>query len=348
MKIHLREQANKAMDESSNKLRLQQRKHQMQQLAQCYAAWADSERVLNLLRSQSGTQLKPITTSELLKWASTGDGFDKAPSLTHTDNSVERFLFGAQAERKPTTPAAWFAKMFPRQVETFGPAILESVSLDDSGEKRVSPLSLNEDTFGSILGGDKRLKHHVVFYAPEESWYFFDPRTGFFSPTTEAKLQILLSQYFIRCAQEMPRLVNIGPLFDEFRTDETLKRIIKRARALLAADGLFFSSDSPYKRLHGGEVHTRVTKQFVRDVVKATPGEVLPIEKCFTAFAEYCKSRQLTSIARKQFKQIVAEVIKEEFDVGVRNDLQTAEHKYQRGWLGLALSVPSTNVLGRN
>jgi hypothetical protein len=233
-------------------------------------------------------------------------------------------------------------------LETFGPPILESVYLDQTGQRRVTPVSLNDEFFARVLGGDARLKHHVVFYVPEDSWYFFDPRTDCFNPTTEQKLQILLSQYFLRCTQDMPRAVDIGPLFNEFRSDATLKRIVKHARSLLAADASFFSTESPHKRLQGAEVHTRITKQFVRDAIKPTPGQVLPIEQCFAAFADYCRSKQLSTMARKQFKEIVAEVIKDEFDVGYRHDLQTEEHKYQRGWRGLTVSIPAAVSLGRN
>jgi hypothetical protein len=123
---------------------------------------------------------------------------------------------------------------------------------------------------------------------------------------------------------------------------------VKRARSLLAADASFFSTESPHKRLHGAEVHTRITKQFVREAIKPTPGQVLPIDRCFSAFADYCRSKQFTTIARKQFKEIMAEVIKEEFDIGYRHDLQTEEHKYQRGWRGLTLSIPTVVSLGRN
>lgn len=261
---------------------------------------------------------------------------------------VPHFALGALADNQPQTPSEWFSKKFRAQLETFGPPILESVSLDPAGQKRVTPISLNDDFFAGILGGQAGLKHHVVFYVPEESWFFVDPRINSFSPTTEAKLQILLSQYFIRCAQEMPRSVDIGPLFNCFRSDETLKRIVKRARALLAADASFFSPESPHKRLHGAEVHARITKQFVREAIKQTPGQVLPIDRCFAAFADYCRSKQFTTMARKQFKEIVAEVIKEEFDIGYRHDLQTEEHKYQRGWRGLTLSIPTAVALGRN
>ena len=263
-------------------------------------------------------------------------------------NHVPHFALGGLGEKEPQTPSEWFSKHFRLQLETFGPPILESVCLDPTGQKRVTPLSLNDDFFASLIGGDARLKHHVVFYVAEDSWFFFDPRINCFSPTTEQKLQILLSQYFIRCAQEMPRSVDIGPLFNEFRSDATLKRIVKRARALLSADESFFSPESPHKRLHGAEVHTRITKQFVRDAIRPTPGQVLPIEQCFAAFADYCRSKQLSTMARKQFKQIVAEVIKDEFDVGYRHDLQTEEHKYQRGWRGLTVSIPTTVPLERN
>ena len=81
----------------------------------------------------------------------------------------------------------------------YGAAFLEHAYLDSDGWDRVSVVGMNDDFFAALLGGDRKLDHQVVFYVPEQQWYFYDCRFGCFVPTTEEKLMILLSQYLIHC-----------------------------------------------------------------------------------------------------------------------------------------------------
>ena len=103
-------------------------------------------------------------------------------------------------------------------------------------------VGMNDDFFAGLLGGDRNLGHQVVFYVPEQQWCFYDCQFDYFVPTTEEKLMILLSQYLIHCCQEMPRFTDIGGLFLRFRSEDRLKHIVKKAKAMLAADKTFFES----------------------------------------------------------------------------------------------------------
>ena len=44
-------------------------------------------------------------------------------------------------------------------------------------------------------------------------------------------------------------------------------------------------------------------------------------------------------VARKAFRQLVTDIIKEEFGVGFRADLKDSEGRYLRGWKGLAVEA---------
>ena len=76
------------------------------------------------------------------------------------------------------TPSEWFSKRWPQEAETFGAPFLEAKYLDKDLEEHVNPIALNDIFFASILGGDESLGHKVVYYAPDEQFYFKDPREG--------------------------------------------------------------------------------------------------------------------------------------------------------------------------
>src|SRR6266700_828908 len=77
-------------------------------------------------------------------------------------DSTPGFVVGPLADKQPATPAEWFGKLFPRIQQRFGPAFLESVSVQPDGQRRLNPVSMNEDFMAGTLGGDERLKHRVV------------------------------------------------------------------------------------------------------------------------------------------------------------------------------------------
>lgn len=73
-------------------------------------------------------------------------------------------------------PNEWFADKFPEQAAQYGAAFLKGTWTDTDGLKRFIPAYLNKDFFAAIFGGDNRLGHHVVYFPPEDTFYFFDYR----------------------------------------------------------------------------------------------------------------------------------------------------------------------------
>jgi hypothetical protein len=128
-------------------------------------------------------------------------------------------VFDEGKARQPSTPSEWFSAKFPEQVNTYGPPILEAVYADVDHSKRINPVALNEDCFAAILGGDKALGHHLIFYLPEQQFYFLDNRTGNYTLSSEQKLLLLLSQYLIHCAADMPSNVDVKDLFVGLRDE---------------------------------------------------------------------------------------------------------------------------------
>ena len=74
------------------------------------------------------------------------------------------------------TPSEWFSKKWPTEAEQYGTPFLEAKYLDENQEKHVNPIALNDLFFAAILASDNKLGHKVVYYTPEDQWYFKDPR----------------------------------------------------------------------------------------------------------------------------------------------------------------------------
>jgi hypothetical protein len=247
-------------------------------------------------------------------------------------------------------PNKWFADKFPEQAQQYGAAFLEGTWTDSDGLKRFIPAYLNEDFFAALLQGDKRLGHHIVYFAPEDTFYFFDYRVDAYCPTTEEKLKLLLSNYLVRCSQECGALVDITNLVVKFRKDDVLESIIAKAKAVLEADRLFFQGNDGQRRYVDGkyiEPNEKPSYQlFVKKTIVREPEGKVTVADAFHRYYEFCKLQGQQPLTRQEFKHLVAEMIREQFNIGLRHDVLTESGKQSHGWYGVRLSCAET--FGRN
>jgi len=253
----------------------------------------------------------------------------------------EAFCYGPPTH-PPTTPGEWFARRYPAIVQQWGAPMLEMIVSDPQGNRLVKPLTLNEDFFAAVVS-DPQFGHSVVFFEPEQQWFFYDPADNRYHPVNEDKLLVLLSALITRCAEEMPRDVDVLRLFRDLRSEEVLRPIVKRARAIHAADATFFDEHSSHQRVEGIECHAQLARRFVRATVKVEKDRLLPINECYQRFSDFCRNQSAEPVHRHQFKKLIAEVIREEFGLGMRADVKNAEGRFQRGWKGLALAAVEQN-----
>lgn len=248
-----------------------------------------------------------------------------------------------------TDPNRWFTERFPAQVEQYGPAFMEGTFQDGNGLKRWVPAYMNEDFFAAIIGGSPELGHQVVYYPQEDTFYFFDYRVDAFCPVSEEKLKLLLSNYLIRCSQECSSLVDITPLVVKFRSEESLKGIIVKAKAVLEADAGFFQGKDAHRRFIDGKTidpnEEPSYQQFVKKAIVREPQGKVTLADAFHRYYQFCKDNQMKPLTRQEFKQLVAEVIREEFKVGLRHDVPTETGKQGHGWFGVRLDA---ECIGRN
>jgi len=256
------------------------------------------------------------------------------------------------ASESVNDPNQWFAEKFPEQTEQFGAAFLAGTFTDGDGLKRFIPAYLNEDFFASILGGNKELGHQVVYYPPEDTFYFYDCRVDAFCPTTEAKLKLLLSNYLIRCSQEMGSLVDVTNLVVSFRKEEALSSIILKAKAVLEAERCFFEGKDGHRRFIDGrwvEANAEPSyQQFVKKAIVREPASKLTVGDAFHRYYQFCKDNAMKPLTRPEFKDLVAEVIREQYNLGIRHDVLDERGKQSQGWMGIDCRLDVPVVVGQN
>ena len=251
---------------------------------------------------------------------------------------------------KPTTPSEWFSCKFPVQAQIHGCPFIELAEDIADGLKKINPLSANLDFLASILGGDEKMGHKVIYLEGEMQWYYLDQPSNIFKPTTPEKLGNLLRAYLIRCAEELPDSVHKLNLFLEFRSDKTIRAVIHRAKSILAADHTFFSTNSKSARQKGPEMHERLAKVFVEQILERQPGEVLTLTNAYLVFIEFLKQKSMVPVKRSIFKGMFAPLIRDAFNLGLRNDvIDQATNHQTAGWKGLrALEVQEMAEKGSN
>lgn len=263
------------------------------------------------------------------------------------DGLAEQFA----ATEPARTPSEWFSRKWPKEAERLGCPFLETKYRDSIDLEHVNPIALNEIFFAAILAGDVKLGHKLVFYLPDQQFYFKDPAEGGkFKPTTEAKLKTVLSLYILQCAEELSDPSPKFNLFVLFRKDQELQKIVDKAKSLLSADKSFFSLASPNIRVEGAEAYGKAAKVFVNSWVEMLPGRYLTVTESYLAFKEYCEKNGLLVVDRRLFQDLIVEIIQKEFGLALRHDVRNELGKQQRGWKGLGIRdlEPVSAVLARN
>lgn len=249
-------------------------------------------------------------------------------------------------------PNSYFTERFPEAVEKYGAAFMVGSWTDPFQQTHILPVHLNTDFFAGVLGGSSRLGHKVVYFQPEGCFFFFDPMVDAFVPTTGAKFELLLSNLLVKCAQACGRLVDVRPLVETFRKPAILQSVIERARAMLQADAGFFQGNDGHRRFVDGryiEANEEPSyRQFVHKALVARPEGKVTLPDAFHRYYQFCTDNHLRPLTRADFKHLVSEVIREEFNIGLRHDVPGRSGKQNHGWLGIDCRLDAGECHGRN
>jgi hypothetical protein len=240
--------------------------------------------------------------------------------------------------QKPKTPNEWFGQRYSKQVERFGSPFLELVEPLDVYSVQVLPITINIDFFAAVLGGRADLGHSVVYFEPDMLFYYLDT-DDVYKATTADKLANQYRALLMKCAQDQPANVHRLNLVNEWRSDHVAKQVVNRAKSVLAADSSFFSPTSKHQRIRGVELHERLARRFVDELLTSEPGHILILQDAYTTFCSLLKKQELNPLKRSDFKAIVTPMIRDEFNVGLRNDLVVGNRAGIRGWKNVRLQV---------
>ena len=230
----------------------------------------------------------------------------------------------------------WFCQLFPVQMRVFGSPFLEQQQANLNGGTNITPLIANVDFFAACLGGDERLGHRVIYFSPELQFYHYESRDQMFHATTPEKLGNLLRALLARCASEVRGEAHLINLFHTFRTDAFVKSVVNRCKSLLAAESDFFGIHSHHQRVAGPEMHLRLASVFAEQMLELHDKNILTVGQSFVLFKKFTASRNMPALKRSLFKSMMSEVIRDQYGLGVRNDLMNSEtDKQQCGWKGL-------------
>lgn len=254
----------------------------------------------------------------------------------------KRHLLDDSPQPEPCTPSAWFALRFQDQVKRFGSPFLEMRQSSCGGFSLITPVHINVDFFAAMLGGDAKLGHSVIYFEPEMQFYYREPTQQLYKTTSAEKLQNYYRAIILRCLQEMGSEVSKISMFADFRSDKTAKAVVQRAKSILAAGPDFFSATSPHQRIRGIELHERLARRFVEELLTSEPGRILMLQDAYATFCSMLKKQELNPLKRSDFKAVVTPLIRDEFNVGLRNDLVMGARAGIRGWKNVRLqSMPS-------
>lgn len=239
------------------------------------------------------------------------------------------------------SPNLWFSTRFPNETKQYGSAFLQSIE-PHQGWKLIRLQSINHHFFAAILGGRKELNHRVV-YLPEKHTFYFKDYDGFFKPTTEQKLQTLSACWLMKCAEDMPTTVDRQKLIVEYRSAHSLRTISQLARSVLQVDEEFFGTGINYRK-EGRESMIDVTRRFVTTTIQPANNAEVSIDDVYAAYLLFCEEKEVKGATRNAFKQLIADSVREEHGLGIRNDLRDASGCWRRGWRGITLKKGRNSI----
>ena len=315
---------------TSKQLRHMREQEQAERLrCEMTTRWGESERILGILRSLESV---PGDTKGIEDWFNGVKGY---PS--HSAAVDEALL---------RTPNGWFASKFPDEHRAYGSAFYEEWTTSLQGSQIILPSVINEDFLAAMLSGERRLGHRMV-YLPGDGFWFKDPRLDAFCPTTDKKVEILLSNYLVKCAEGMGGNVDSKILIKEHRRPQVLAGIVHRAKTVLEAAPRFFEGASaPRRHSHGRllqPMSSSSPEDFIHGAFVPREGGIVIVSEAYHEFLRYCEMESLARVEFSRFKEVAKELVMEKFQLGLRHDIRTPEGRQTHGWKHLCL-VPDFPV----
>ena len=123
-----------------------------------------------------------------------------------------------------------------------------------------------------------------------------------------------------------------------------------KAKAVLEADRLFFQGRNGQRRFIDGKYiepdEEPSYRVFVKKTIVREQDATVTLQDAFHTYYRFCRDQQMQPLTRQEFKGLIAEVIREEFNIGLRHDVPAENGKQRHGWFGVR--PDDAAVFGRN
>jgi hypothetical protein len=281
--------------------------------------WRESERILGILRT-------------------IGSIPEDIAGMEHWFKGVRKH--GSETAHEQRTPNDWFQTRLPEAVRQFGRAFFNETKPNLNGAQVEIPAILNEDFFAALLAGEKRLGHRMV-HCPGDCFWFYDPRVDAFCPTSDSKVELLLSNYLVKCGEALEPFAETRLLLTEHRRPAVLSRIVNKAKTVLEADHRFFEGANGQTRYIEGKrllaLPEPSPRLFIKSAVARQEGALMSASEAYLAYAVYCDRHNLPKAEYSVFKASAGELIYERFQLRIRHDIKTDSGTSTHGWKHVAL-----------
>lgn len=128
--------------------------------------------------------------------------------------------------------------------------------------------------------------------------------------------------------------------------------MIKRAKALLRADQSFFTGEQGNRRLVDGKIVEATAKPcyalFMEKTLVRQRENAFTVTEAFSRYFQFCQVHSFPPLTRAEFRALAAELIREQFQLGLRRDLVDESGKQKERWRGLACNLENFLSAGRN
>ena len=248
------------------------------------------------------------------------------------DQNLDKF---GEPITEVSSASDWFILKFPDLAKVWGAPFLESRASSVDGFTSSTPLAPNPSFMAAVLGQDDAFPNSVIYNGQDHQFYYFEPLDQKYHSVPDQKLGDLVRAYFQRCAVEVQNDVNVYNLFHTFCQDSVVKTIVERAKTILLASDDYFSPTSLCSRVNGIELHERLARAFCEGLTMNS-GQVLLVGLAYERFTELVKEKDLDPMKRSLFKEMMKPLIRDKFNICLRNDLIVNE-RYAQGWKDLSL-----------
>ena len=289
--------------------------------------WDRSEDILSILRRATPT-VTEVSDEVKDRWYQRTQLAPKAPrSFDFQDGEA-------------STPENWFTLKFPVEARRYGAPFLFQSVVNGLSHHALRPQLMNEDFFAAMLGGEKGLAHQIVF-CPGDGFWYWDPAVEAFCPTTDAKMEILLSNYLVKYGEAFRTGLDVMFLYDKHRRPAVLKRVVNKAKAILEADESFFQGELGQPRYVEGK---RVLPQpvasplmFIESAVTRQEGALMTASEAYLEYVRHCARNGQLKVTLTEFKSLLNGALYEKFQSRLRHDIPTDDGRQTHGWKNVTL-----------